>query len=104
RELRLTPYTLSRYVQFNVKRKPFDDLHVRMALSLAIDREILCSRVERAGEQPAYALIPPGMPEYPMTAQTDFKLTAMKQRVTKAKELLTKAGFGPNNPLTFDFA
>jgi oligopeptide transport system substrate-binding protein len=104
KEVRFAPFILSRYVQFNIKRKPFDDVRVRKALSLAIDREILCSRVERAGEQPAYALIPPGMPGYPMTAKADFKTTSMSQRVAQAKQLLAEAGFGPNNPLSFDFS
>jgi len=104
RELRLAPFILSRYVQFNIQRKPFNDVRVRTALSLAINREILCSRVERAGEQPAYALIPPGMPGYPMTAHAGFKATPMAQRIAKAKQLLADAGHGPNNPLSFDFA
>jgi oligopeptide transport system substrate-binding protein len=103
KELRLTPFILSRYVQFNMKRKPFDDVRVRTALSLAIDREILCSRVERAGEQAAYAYVPPGMPGYPMTAKASFKSTPLGQRIAKAKHLLAEAGFGPNNPLSFDF-
>ncbi len=104
KELRLTPYTLSRYVQFNVKHKPFDDIRVRSALSLAIDREVLCAKVERAGEQPAYALIPPGIPDYPAKARASFHATPMAARLAKAKQLLAEAGFGPNNPLTFDFA
>ncbi len=104
RELRLTPYILSQYVQFNFKRKPFDDLRVRTALSLAIDREILCDKVERAGEQPAYGLIPPGMPGYPGTARVSFHAMAMPQRLARAKALLAEAGFGPQNPLAFDYA
>jgi oligopeptide transport system substrate-binding protein len=104
KELRLTPYILSRYVQFNVKRKPFDDIRVRTALSLAIQREIMCSRVERAGEQPAYAMIPPGMPGYPKTPHVPFRTMPMAARIAKAKQLLAEAGFGPTNPLSFDYA
>jgi oligopeptide transport system substrate-binding protein len=104
KELRLTPFILSRYIQFNVKRKPFGDIRVRTALSLAIQREVLCSKVERAGEQPAYALIPPGMPDYPAKARAPFLAMAMTARIAKAKQLLAEAGYGPNNPLSFDFA
>jgi oligopeptide transport system substrate-binding protein len=103
-ELRLWPFILSQYVQFNLKRKPFDDIRVRQALSLAIDREIMCSRVERAGEQPAYAMIPPGMPAYPGKARIGFHDTAMPARLAKAKALLAEAGYGPHNPLSFDYA
>ncbi len=104
KELRLSPYILSQYVQFNVRHKPFDDVRVRTALSLAIDREIMCSRVERAGEQPAYALIPPGMPGYPGKATLGYRAMPMAARLARARALLTHAGYGPNNPLTFDYS
>jgi oligopeptide transport system substrate-binding protein len=104
RELRLSPFILSQYVQFNFHRKPFDDVRVRKALALAIDREILCSRVQRAGEQPAYALIPPGMGDYPGQARVDFRGSPMAARIAEAKALLAEAGYGPNNPLAFDYS
>lgn len=103
-ELRLWPYILSQYVQFNFQRKPFDDARVRTALSMAIDREIMCSKVERAGEQPAYALIPPGMPGYPGKARAGFHAMAMAARLAKARDLLAQAGFGLGNPLSFDYS
>lgn len=101
-ELHRAPYILSQYVCFNVKRKPFDDLRVRLALSLAIDREIMVSKVTRAGEQPAYALIPPGMPQY-RSAEMTFRSQNMAQRLARARALLAEAGYGPSNPLTFDY-
>ncbi|HVZ92176.1 MAG TPA: peptide ABC transporter substrate-binding protein [Rhizomicrobium sp.] len=103
KELRLAPFILSQYVQFNLKRKPFDDIRVRQALSLAIDREIICSRVERAGEQPAYALIPPGIAGYSGRAQAKFRSMPMSARIATARRLLAEAGYGPSNPLTFDY-
>jgi oligopeptide transport system substrate-binding protein len=77
RELHRAPYILSQYVCFNVQRKPFDDVRVRLALSLAIDREIMVSKVTRAGERPAYALVPPGIPGY-HGAQITFRSQPMK--------------------------
>jgi oligopeptide transport system substrate-binding protein len=104
KELRLEPFIDSRYVQFNTSRKPFDDIRVRTALSLVIDREVLCGKIERAGEQPAYALIPHGMPDYPGKAKVNFQSQPMSARLAKARQLLAEAGFGPNNPLRFDYA
>jgi oligopeptide transport system substrate-binding protein len=104
KELRLSPFILSQYVQFNMTRKPFDDIRVRTALSLAIDRETLCGRVQRAGEQPAYCLVPPGLPGYPDQARASFHTTPMHARIEKAKALLAEAGYGPGNPLSFDYA
>ncbi len=99
--LRLSPYILSQYLQFNVQRKPFDDLRVRQALSLAIDREILVSKVTRAGEIAAYSLVPSGMPAY-RSAEVTFRNKAMAERVARAKALLAAAGHGPGNPVTFE--
>ncbi|HXC55041.1 MAG TPA: peptide ABC transporter substrate-binding protein [Rhizomicrobium sp.] len=100
-ELKLAPYILSQYLQFNLHRRPFDDLRVRQALSLAIDREIIVAKVTRAGEQPAYALIPPGMPNY-QGGLLGFHSEAMAQRMARARALLAAAGHGPGNPVTFD--
>jgi len=102
--LRIAPFILTQYVQFNLTRKPFDDLRVRQALSLAIDREIIAGKVMRAGERPAYAYIPPDMPDYPGKASVGFEHLSMAARLSKAKDLLKQAGFGPNNPLVFDYA
>jgi oligopeptide transport system substrate-binding protein len=101
--LRISPFILTQYVQFNLTRKPFDDLRVRNALSMAIDREIIARRVMRAGEQPAYAYIPPNMPGYPGKAGLRFRNMPMAQRIARARELLKEAGFGPSNPLAFDY-
>lgn len=104
KELRLAPFINSRYVQFNTHRKPFDDIRVRTALSLAINREVICEKVERAGERPAYALIPPGMPDYPGRAKVSFQPVSMQGRLAKARQLLADAGFGPKKPLAFNYA
>jgi oligopeptide transport system substrate-binding protein len=103
KEVRLAPYMLSQYVQFNVKRKPFDDPRVRLALSLSIDRDIICSKVLRGGETPAYALVPPTLPGYPGKAQASFRTMPAAERMTQARRLLKEAGFGPRNPLSFDY-
>ncbi|HXL98565.1 MAG TPA: peptide ABC transporter substrate-binding protein [Rhizomicrobium sp.] len=100
---RVAPYILTQYVQFNFTRKPFDDLRVRTALSLAIDREIIAQRVMRAGETPAYALVPPNMPGYPGKPQVAFKSMPMAARIARARQLLKDAGFSDGNPLEFDF-
>jgi oligopeptide transport system substrate-binding protein len=102
--LRLAPFILIQYVQFNFTAKPFDDLRVRQAVSLAIYREIIASSIMRAGEKPAYAFVPPGIPGYGGHAQLAFRHTSMDARIAKAKALLAEAGYGPDNPLTFEYA
>lgn len=74
------------YYRFNVKRKPFDDVRVRRALALAIDRESLVKNVTRGGEAPAYSLSYPGNAGYTPRA----RLTGT---VEDARRLLAEAGY-----------
>jgi len=46
--LHVSPYILTQYVLFNVGQPPFNDLRVRTAMSLAIDREIIAAKVMHA--------------------------------------------------------
>ncbi|MEI9997352.1 MAG: peptide ABC transporter substrate-binding protein [Rhizomicrobium sp.] len=101
RELQLSPYIFSAYMQFNMHRKPFDDIRVRTALSLAVRREIIAQKVTRAGEQPAYALVPSGIPGY-RGARLRFAGETDAQRIARARKLLAEAGHGPDNPVAFD--
>jgi oligopeptide transport system substrate-binding protein len=57
-------YLATYFMRFNVTRKPFDDPRVRKALALAIDRERIVKKITRAGEQPAFHLVPDGTANY----------------------------------------
>jgi oligopeptide transport system substrate-binding protein len=102
--LRVAPWMAVEYVQFNFTAAPFNDLRVRQAISLGIDREIIASKVMRAGEKPAYTFVPPNLAGYPGKPRLAFKNASMPARIAKAKALLADAGYGPDNPLAFDFA
>jgi len=101
--MRVAPYTLTEYIVFNVHAKPFDDVRVRTALSLAIDREVVAARVMGAGEAAAYSFVPPHMPDYPATAELRFRRFSMAERRAQAIALLAEAGYGLANQLAFDF-
>lgn len=73
------------FFRFNCSRPPFDDVRVRRALSLAIDREQIARRVVRC-EQPAHALTPPNCAGY--TADH-----SLRTDVAEARRLLAEAGF-----------
>ena len=90
------------YVTFNTNVEPFDDPRVRRALGLAIDREVLTKQVTRAGEVPAYNLVPPGIDNYvdeaPQMAEYGW---TQDRRNEEARRLLAEAGFDESNPLSF---
>jgi oligopeptide transport system substrate-binding protein len=91
------------YVSLNTRdNTAFKDKRVRQALSLAIDREFMTSKLLRAGQVPAYAFVPPGVSNYVTVPGLPFAATPYPERVAQAKRLLAQAGYGPDNPLTFE--
>ncbi len=62
------PSTQMDYIAFNQKRAPFDDVHVRLAISYAIDRNALVKAVLFGNGTPANSLLSPGTPFYDKNA------------------------------------
>ncbi|HEU6448218.1 MAG TPA: peptide ABC transporter substrate-binding protein [Verrucomicrobiae bacterium] len=52
------------FIRFNVTQKPFDDVRVRKAFALAIDKERIVKKITRGGELPASHLVPDGTANY----------------------------------------
>jgi oligopeptide transport system substrate-binding protein len=101
RELRLSPGFGVEHIAFNTRRPPFDDPRVRRAVSMAIDREALVGQVTRAGEVPAYGLVPLKASNYGRNVRADFAGLPQAERVKQARALLAEAGYGPGRPLQF---
>ncbi|NGP52091.1 peptide ABC transporter substrate-binding protein [Thioalkalivibrio sp. XN8] len=97
-ELRLAPALTAQYWLFNTLRPPTDDLRVRQALAMAVDRQQLVEAVLGSGDRPAYGLVPPGVLNYASQSFAWRDLT-MAQRIEQARALLAEAGYGPDNPL-----
>lgn len=98
------PYLNSTYFSFNTTKPPFDDARVRRALSMTLDREFIAGRIYKTGERPAYSLVPPGIANYPSVARYRWADQALAERRAEAQRLLREAGYGPNNPLRFEFS
>lgn len=52
-QLAVQPYLCTYYYGFNTEKKPFDDPRVRLAFSLAVDRQALVDEVLQGNEEPA---------------------------------------------------
>ncbi|MBC7332509.1 MAG: peptide ABC transporter substrate-binding protein, partial [Synergistetes bacterium] len=50
-----------RYIVFNAKKEPFNNVDVRRAIAYAIDRSMITKRVFRDTAMPLYSMIPMGM-------------------------------------------
>lgn len=94
------PIQGTQFFQFNTTRKPFDDLRVRKALALVIDKEKIVEN-RGFGENAAGGIIPIGMPDY--DSNTDFRkiggevqpVKRTEAHIEEAKRLLAEAGY-PN--------
>ncbi len=96
------PYLASYYLIFQTQQAPFDDLRVRQALSLAIDREKLTAE-QAPGQTPAGSLVPAGTlgadgasgPDYRARAGESLDPSAQgySDNLQKAQALLAQAGY-----------
>ena len=100
--IRIAPASWYTCVEFNHLKPQWQDVRVRRALALAIDRETLTDRLLKTGELPGYGIVPPVVPGYP-AATLDFKGRALADRQAEARRLLAAAGYSAARPLTFTF-
>ncbi len=75
------------YLSFNVEKKPLDNVKVRQALSMAVNKDAIIEAVYQGAGQKAKNLIPPTMWGY------NDGLADYEYNPEKAKELLKEAGF-----------
>ena len=81
------PYLLTGYIGFDVSRPPFDDVRVRRAFGLAIDKDVLTEVVGRGHLPPAKGgFVPPGMPGH-------VDGIGLPYNPQKARRLLAEAGY-----------
>lgn len=104
-QLRIAPYLGVYYYAVNTEREPFDDVRVRQALSMTVDRQFLAEEIFAGTMLPAYGWVPPGIANYvDAPPSLDYAQTSMLDREDKALALMEEAGFGPDNPITVEIS
>lgn len=92
KDFRRSTFGALTYYAFNTAREPFDDVRVREALALAIDRESVSRDDLQGATEPAGKFLPEAMSgEKPVVNKTEL----LEHDVNKARELLADAGY-PN--------
>ncbi|GLS46069.1 peptide ABC transporter substrate-binding protein [Methylobacterium brachythecii] len=103
-QVQLSPALGLLAIAVNTRKKPFDDIRVRRALSLVIDREFLAQAVWGDTMAPAYSLCPPGLDNYRDPPELAGRETLPIDREEEARALLAEAGYGPGKaPLTLEY-
>jgi len=99
--IRIAPYRGTYYFAFNMRRPPFDDVRVRRALAMSVDREILVNKVIGLGQPIAWSVVPPHLAGYGPAVLPGYARGPQEQRLAEARRLLAEAGYGPDCPLEF---
>lgn len=89
---RNNPVFATYFYRFNTKRKPTDDVRVRRALAMVIDRKEIVENVLRGGQMTATNLVPPGTAGYTY-GSGPFKDHVTPEVIADAKKLLAEAGY-----------
>jgi oligopeptide transport system substrate-binding protein len=89
--LKIDPYMGTYFYRINTKNETLSDVRVRKALAYSIDRQLLVDKVTQCGQIPAYSFTPPGSNGYQPSTEIPYNPVL-------AKQLLTEAGYSPENP------
>jgi oligopeptide transport system substrate-binding protein len=84
--LRVDAYLGTEFYRINVNRPFLNDRRIRRALALAVDRDLIVSKILRGGQRPAHAFTPPDTAGYTSDAQVPTNFAA-------ARALLAEAGY-----------
>jgi len=84
--LHTVPLHETRYLTLNTTKAPLNDGRVRRALSLALDRGTLVTKVLKSGQRPALTFVPPGLGRYESA-------TSLTENPAEARRLLAEAGY-----------
>ncbi len=88
REVTIAPTFRIEYVGLNNKLPPFDDVKVRQAFNLAIDKKGIAEGILRRTALPAKGIIPPGFPAF----NPDLK--GWEYDPLKARQLIKESKYG----------
>ncbi|HQU08537.1 MAG TPA: peptide ABC transporter substrate-binding protein, partial [Opitutales bacterium] len=84
--LHIDEYLSSYYYRLNVSRPPLNDVRIRRALNLAIDRKAIVEKITRADEGAATRFTPTPFPNYPGSEGISYN-------PQQARQLLAEAGY-----------
>jgi len=99
------PRLCTYYMTFNLSPsgpEAFKDVRVRQALSYALDRSVVTDKILQGGQIQAFTFTPGATAGFEVP-EVAFGQMSQDQRNINAKLLMAAAGYGPDNPLKFEY-
>lgn len=100
-QIKIGPYLGTYYYAFKTTKKPWDDVKLRQAISMAIDRDYLAEKVWGNSMIPAYSFVPPGVEGY-VGPNLEYAKMSQLDREDAAKKILTEMGYTQAKPLKME--
>jgi oligopeptide transport system substrate-binding protein len=98
-EVHSNPYLASYWFSFNLDKAPFkNNLKLRQALSMVVDRDIITKQITRRGESASYDIVAKGAKNYNLF-KYDWSHKTYAEKVEIAKKLYEEAGYSASKPL-----
>jgi len=100
--VQMVSYGTSDNILLNTRKPPFDNLTVRQAVNLALDRKAAIKAVADGFGVPGGALLPPPYGAWGLAPEQVRQLPGHgepEQDKARARKLLAEAGYGPARPL-----
>lgn len=101
-QLRLAPYLGTYKFAMNQSRAPFNSPALRLAMTMAIDRELLTDKLLKGLYVPAWNLVPAYAGYQPSLPQ--WASWPREKRLARARALYAEAGYSKAKPLRVDLA
>ena len=90
--LYITPIPGTYFLVANTRKPPFDDVRVRKALYLAIDRDAIANRLLKTGVSPAWSQVSPALSTYPGIEMEEAQMS-FPERQALARQLIKESGY-----------
>lgn len=100
-QVRVGPYLGTYYYAIKTDKAPWDNVELRNAISMAIDRDFLAEKVWQNSMLPGYSMVPPGIAGY-TPALAKYADMPQIDREDAAKKILEKLGYTPEHPLKME--
>lgn len=105
-QLYIYPQLATYYFGYNLTKDPFkDNKYLRKALALAIDKDVIATKVLRSGQMPTDTFVPKEtnnyqIDNYDSSIISNEQVHSKKAKIKLALEYYKKAGYSIDNPLT----